>query len=561
MPCACLPGASPGRRRHGIPVKPSDLFDAARLAPAQVDAELLRSAEDVLVGVLHLDRGAVAAEHLDVEAQRLHLLDEDLEGLRDAGLGDVLALDDRLVDLDATEHVVGLDRQELLQGVGGAVGLEGPHLHLTEALATELGLTAERLLGDHRVRAGGAGVDLVVHQVVELQDVHVAHGHRVRERLAGAAVEQPRLAGAADEALAVARLRGRVEQARDLLLARTVEHRGSDAGARLGRARVLRDEAGPVGLALDVPAAGGGPAEVDLQDLADVHTTGDTERVEHDVDGRAVLEERHVLDRQDLGDDALVAVTAGELVTVGDLALVRDVDAHELVDTRGKVVALLLVEDLHADDRAGLAVGDLQGGVTDLAGLLTEDGAQQALLRGQLGLALGRDLADQQVAVADLGTDADDAALVEVGEDLLGDVRDVPGDLLRPQLGVAGVDLVLLDVDRGEDVVLDDALREDDRVLVVVALPRHERHEQVAPQRHLATVGRGTVGDDAAGLDPVALVDDDDLVVRRALVGARELGDAVGAGRAVVASHGHQVSGDLGDHTGGLGADHVTGVE
>src|SRR6476469_8422337 len=489
MPCACLPGASPGRRRHGIPVKPSDLFDAARLAPAQVDAELLRSAEDVLVGVLHLDRGAVAAEHLDVEAQRLHLLDEDLEGLRDAGLGDVLALDDRLVDLDATEHVVGLDRQELLQGVGGAVGLEGPHLHLTEALATELGLTAERLLGDHRVRAGGAGVDLVVHQVVELQDVHVAHGHRVRERLAGAAVER----------------------------------RGGDAGARLGRARVLRDEAGPVGLALDVPAAGGGPAEVDLQDLADVHTTGDTERVEHDVDGRPVLEERHVLDRQDLGDDALVAVTAGELVTVGDLALVRDVDAHELVDTRGKVVALLLVEDLHADDRAGLAVGDLQGGVTDLAGLLTEDGAQQALLRGQLGLTLGGDLADQQVAVADLGTDADDAALVEVGQDLLGDVRDVPGDLLRPQLGVAGVDLVLLDVDRGEDVVLHQALAEDDRVLVVVALPRHERHEEVLAQRHLAALGRGTVGDELAGLEPLALVDAHDLVVAVALVGAVEL--------------------------------------
>ena len=98
--------------------------------------------------------------------------------------------------------------------------------------------------------------------------------------------------------------------------------------------------------------------------------------------------------------------------------------------------------------------GTLRRRVADLARLLTEDGAQQALLRRQLGLALGRDLADEQVAVADLGADADDAALVEVGQDLLGDVRDVPGDLLRAELGVAGVDLVLLDVDRGEDVVL-----------------------------------------------------------------------------------------------------------
>jgi hypothetical protein len=55
-------------------------------------------------------------------------------------------------------------------------------------------------------------------------------------------------------------------------------------------------------------------------------------------------------------------------------------------------------------------VRHLQRGVADLAGLLAEDGAQQALLGGQLGLALRGDLADQDVAGADLGADADDAA-------------------------------------------------------------------------------------------------------------------------------------------------------
>ncbi len=66
-------------------------------------------------------------------------------------------------------HVVGLDGQHFLQDVGGAVGFQRPHFHLTEALATELGLAAQRLLGDQRVRAGGAGVHLVVDQVVQLQ--------------------------------------------------------------------------------------------------------------------------------------------------------------------------------------------------------------------------------------------------------------------------------------------------------------------------------------------------------------------------------------------------------
>src|SRR3546814_7916625 len=60
--------------------------------------------------------------------------------------------------------------------------LEGPHLHLAEALAAELRLTAERLLRDHRVRAGAARVDLVVHEVVQLEYVHVPDRDRLRER-------------------------------------------------------------------------------------------------------------------------------------------------------------------------------------------------------------------------------------------------------------------------------------------------------------------------------------------------------------------------------------------
>ena len=82
-------------------------------------------------------------------------------------------------------------------------------------------------------------------------------------------------------------------------------------------------------------------------------------------------------------------------------------------------MAVFTGEDLDVDDLAALAVRHLQRGVADLAGLLAEDRPQQALLRGQLGLALRRDLADQHVAGADFGADADDAAVVEVAEDVV----------------------------------------------------------------------------------------------------------------------------------------------
>ena len=119
-------------------------------------------------------------------------------------------------------------------------------------------------------------------------------------------------------------------------------------------------------------------------------------------------------------------------------------------------------------------------------------------------LDFGRDLADQDVARLDVGADADDAVLVEVAQGLLRDVGDVAGELLAAELRLADLDLELLDVDRGVDVLLHQPLADDDRVLEVVAVPGHERDQDVAAQGQLALVGGGAVGEDLALLDLLA---------------------------------------------------------
>ena len=107
-----------------------------------------------------------------------------------------------------------------------------------------------------------------------------------------------------------------------------------------------------------------------------------------------------------LGDDLdLVLLVAVELLGLGLLD-----GGRALV-----LVGALAREHAGADDHAGHARGHAQRGVADVAGLLAEDGAEQLLLGGELGLALGRDLADQDVAGLDLGADPDDARVVEVG--------------------------------------------------------------------------------------------------------------------------------------------------
>src|SRR5690606_35470399 len=94
------------------------------------------------------------------QPERLEFLHQHVERLRNAGLGQVLALDDRLVDARPPGHVVALDGQDLLESVRCAVCFERPDLHLPEALTTELRLTRQRLLRDERVGSDGARVDL-----------------------------------------------------------------------------------------------------------------------------------------------------------------------------------------------------------------------------------------------------------------------------------------------------------------------------------------------------------------------------------------------------------------
>ena len=79
------------------------------------------------------------------------------------------------------------------------------------------------------------------------------------------------------------------------------------------------------------------------------------------------------------------------------------------------------------------------------------------------------DLADQDVPRLDAGADLHDPALVEVAKRALRLVRDVAGDLLAAELGVSGHALELFDVDRGEGVLLEDPLGDDDGVLEVVS--------------------------------------------------------------------------------------------
>src|SRR4029077_8577902 len=168
------------------------------------------------------------------------------------------------------------------------------------------------------------------------------------------------------------------------------------------------------------------------------------------------------------------------------------------------LLSTLAGEDLDINDGAFDARRAIERGVANITGLFAEDGAKQLLFRRQRGFALRRDLANEDVARLHNRADADDAALVEIAQERFADIGDVAGDFFRTKLGVARFDFILLNVDRGVVVVLDQLFADQDGIFEVVPAPGHESHEHVAAKAEFAAVGARTVSENLRGLDAVA---------------------------------------------------------
>ena len=122
-----------------------------------------------------MQEGTLRGLHLHRQPQSPELLHQHIKGLRSPRLQGVFPLHNGLVYASAPFHIITLYRQKLLQGIGGPVSFQGPHLHLPKALAAELSFAPQRLLGDKGIGPDGAGMHFVINKVGKLHHVNVAN--------------------------------------------------------------------------------------------------------------------------------------------------------------------------------------------------------------------------------------------------------------------------------------------------------------------------------------------------------------------------------------------------
>ena len=154
--------------------------------------------------------------------------------------------------------------------------------------------------------------------------------------------------------------------------------------------------------------------------------------------------------------------------------------------------------DIH-DDTTNARRND-QRGVLNVSCLLAENGTKQFLFRSKLSFRLRSNLADKDVAWFNLSSYTDDTVVVEILKSFFTNVRNITSDFFRAELGVTRSHLELVDMNRCKDVILDDLFRDQDRILEIITIPRHESHEDVTTNGKLAILSRSTIRKDLAFL-------------------------------------------------------------
>ena len=158
-------------------------------------------------------------------------------------------------------------------------------------------------------------------------------------------------------------------------------------------------------------------------------------------------------------------------------------------------------EDLNVDNRTGNTVWYAQRRVFNVRRFLAEDRTQQFLFWRQLGFTFRRYLTNQNVAAGHFCTDVNNTGFIQFRERSFTHVRDISGDLFRPQLGVTGHTGQFLNMNRGETIFLNHTLGDEDGVFEVVAVPRHERYAHVLTESQFTKVGGRTVCQHVAALN------------------------------------------------------------
>ena len=179
-----------------------------------------------------------------------------------------------------------------------------------------------------------------------------------------------------------------------------------------------------------------------------------------------------------------------------------------------------------------------------------------------MGFAFRRYFTYQDVTSFHFCTDVNNTGFIQTILHTLGQVWNIAGNIFRTQLGITGNNVQFLNVNRSIAVVCSYFFRNQNRVFIVVTVPRHKGDGHVLTQSQFAQIGGCTVGNQIAALQNIACFDSRTLVDVGRLVGTGKFNQVVnidthftGSRLIVMNTNHHTVGINILNHTAATGND------
>ena len=109
-----------------------------------------------------------------------------------------------------------------------------------------------------------------------------------------------------------------------------------------------------------------------------------------------------------------------------------------------------------------------------------------------------------------------------MAQGVIGDVGNVAGDLFGTKFSIASIALILLNVDRGEDIALDKVFVKEDSVFIVVTFPGHIGDDDIIAESKFGVIGSGTVGNNLPPFNRVTFFNNRNLINAGGLIRANK---------------------------------------
>ncbi|MNI47083.1 hypothetical protein D3C73_1015820 [compost metagenome] len=215
-------------------------------------------------------------------------------------------------------------------------------------------------------------------------------------------------------------------------------------------------------------------------------------------------------------------MTSGHLVAFRDFTFLSNIYTNELVDTWRQFISVFTSEHLHINDNTVGTMWYTQRGITHFTSFLTKDRMQQAFFCCKFSYTFRRYFTNKNITSTDLSTNTDNAAFVEIAKRFFPNIRNVASNFFRSKLRITGFRFVLLNMNRGIYVFLNQFFTKQDRILIVITFPSHKGYNYVTSKSQFTHFGRRPVRKDITLLNDISAFNNRTLIYTGSLVRTHE---------------------------------------